>query len=119
MIIHTITASGRKALEKKELGTQATLVLTQLARKDGQSTAAIAAAIEGKLETRQPAARVAGFYLNQFKTDGLSKATKTESDAKPAKKAVAKKAAKPAKKKAVKKAKPAPAETSTEEAATE
>jgi hypothetical protein len=109
---YTISATGRKALEKDELGPQASLVLSTLGKKDaGMTSAELSSAVEksNKLTTKQPVPRVVGFYLAQFKADSMVKisVTKTadEKAAKPAKKAT-KKAAKKAAKKSSVKAKP-------------
>lgn len=100
---YSVTAAGRKAIEKGELGVQATLVLTTLSKGEPMVSGDLAVAVEKtkKLETRQPVARVVGFYLAQFRTDGLVKATavKVEKAEKPSKKTPAKPAKKASKKK--------------------
>jgi hypothetical protein len=91
---YSVSASGKKAIEKGELGTQATLVLSVLAKGEPMVTSDLADAVAKtkKLETRQPVARVVGFYIAQFKADGLVKgvAVKAEKTEKPAKKAAKK-----------------------------
>lgn len=114
--LYTVSAAGSKAIEKEELGPQATLVLATLAKKEGQTSSDLSDAVEKtkKLTTKQPVKRVVGFYLAQFKADGLVKVkVEKTADDKPAKKA----AKKPAKKASKKAPKPAPVAETTETAA--
>lgn len=114
--LYTVSAAGSKAIEKEELGPQATLVLSTLAKKaDGMTSSDLSAKVESskKLTTKQPVKRVVGFYLAQFKADGLVKVkVEKTADEKPVKKAAAKKTAS---KKSSKKT--APAAEVTEEVA--
>ncbi len=68
-------APSAKLTEKaiEDMGKQATLVAKALVSKGVATTAEIAKAIAGRLDTKQEPTRVAGFYLAQFKADGLVK----------------------------------------------
>lgn len=107
--LYTISAAGKKALEGDGLGTQATLVMQAISKNENAPSSDIVAAVEKtkKLETKQPVARVVGFYLAQFKADGLVKTAKAKEE-KPAKKAAKPAAKKAAKKSSKKSAEPAP-----------
>lgn len=86
--LYTTSASGRKANENDGLGPQASLVFKTLQKLEPATSAQVTEAVEKskKLETKQPVARVVGFYLAQFRSDGHVKlgAKAANGDAKPA-----------------------------------
>lgn len=67
---YELTAKGKTQLD--EMGPQQKLVAQAISNK-ALSSAEIGNAISSKLETKQPASRVAGFYISQMKHDGLVK----------------------------------------------
>lgn len=65
------TGDGRKKFN--DLTGQGKIVADALVASEPITAADLAAKIGGKLETKQEPARVVGFYLSQWKTDGLVK----------------------------------------------
>lgn len=100
--LYSVSATGKKAIEKEELGPQATLVLSTLQKSEPVTAKDLTVAVDKtkKLTTKQPTARVVAYYLQSFKADGHVKVTTKNTEAPvaakkaPAKKAPAKKSAK-------------------------
>lgn len=59
-----------------ELSGQGALIHAALLKKQPATSAAIAAAIEGKLETKQQPIQVVSYYLGVWKSEGLVRVAK-------------------------------------------
>lgn len=75
---YQLTPKGETLLKEGEFGPQPKLI-AQALNKRGQATSAdLAAAIESKVETRQPVARVVAYYLTTWKAEGVVKVAKAK-----------------------------------------
>ncbi len=70
---YELTAAGRKALDTNNLKGQQLIIMKEFEKIAPATVAQVAAKVEGKLETKQEAGRVVGFYFVQWKRDGLLK----------------------------------------------
>lgn len=73
---YQLTAKGVQMLKDDQFGTQPKLIAQALHKKGQATSSELAAAIESKVETRQPVMRVVSFYLTTWKSDGIVKEAK-------------------------------------------
>jgi hypothetical protein len=73
---YELTAKGNQMLTADEFGPQPKLIAQALSRKGQATSGELAAAIDSKVETTQPVARVVGYYLTTWKTDGIVRVVK-------------------------------------------